>query len=249
VLSRQKAVEGAFQQQVGELSASAKATAPLVETARKHSDYFRAINQTPDRVLDVLVQTERTLRYGSFAEKQALFAQMAWDYGIPYAPAAPEDPFNPVAPGGEHYPMVHDLRSELEQVKASYRGIQEQLRQNQTDNLRQHIESFRSETDANGNPKHPHFDRVQKVMGAILDRGEASSMEEAYQLATKPINDAVKAELERARQEAAAAQRAAVEKAKRAVPVRASGMVPGGRTAPTSLDSLISSSLDRAGWN
>jgi hypothetical protein len=108
------------------------------------------------------------------------------------------------------------------------------------------IESFRSKTDASGQPAYPYFDHVTSLMASILGGGVVSTLEEAYQLAVKAhpetsklITQAEQAQV-KAREEA---QRKA--QAKR----RASGSIrggPGSSSQPNGKDRSIRDELTAA---
>lgn len=203
VLSRQRAVSSFYSQKVNELSNFARAASPFVEAIDRYGDYLDAVSADlgvpPQHVISNLMQTEATLRFGSFQEKARILQQMAEDYGVPLRMAEADPLADPTAPGGERYAEVHDLRQQNAQLQAQLRalsrGQQEAQRQSEEALGRQvasQFDHFRRATDpTTGQPRYPMLDLVQSHMGRLLASGEAQTLEDAYELATAPIRHAV----------------------------------------------------------
>jgi hypothetical protein len=87
-------------------------------------------------------------------------------------------------------------------------------------------------------------------MGQLMANGAAQSLEEAYEKAAKPIEDRIAAELAARSASTVARQREAVEKAKRAAPIKKSprAALNGHSSEPTTIDDAISAALDSAGF-
>lgn len=236
-----------YSERLTEYDQAVKAISPLVNAVQPHIDRIRTITDDPSEYVRAVLDVDHRLQFAPYAEKVQLFAQLAKNIGLPFtSPQA--DPFaDPMQPGGEGYPVVHDLRTQLQQVQhqlAQYRSQNESAQQHQTS---QHIQAFASEKAPDGQPKYPHFERVRVHMGQMIDRGEATNLQDAYARAVQPINDAVSAEIAARQKAANDAQKAAVEKAKKARSVRSTGMSPGGTTRSAGIDAVLNSAMDRAG--
>lgn len=97
---------------------------------------------------------------------------------------------------------------------------QRQQEQAQIEAAQTAIQEFAAATGEDGQPKHPHFEEVKGAMGALMQSGAASSLDDAYEQACWTL-PALREGLMKQRQEAAAkaaseAQRQAVAKAKAA---------------------------------
>ncbi len=212
-----------IREKVGQLEAFAR---PWAETLSQHNEYLSRVQQetgfAPHDVVARLLQTEQMLRYGTYEQKQALLQQMAQDYGVALpaqAAGSGEDGDIDSALFGDdvplsdprhpHYAQYHDLIQQNAELKARLEALEAQQReafeQQQQAEIARHIEEFRSATDENGQPKYPHFDLVQERMGALLEAGQAQSLEEAYTLAVKPVEERLAA---LAQEQAARAARA-----------------------------------------
>jgi len=146
-------------------------------------------------------------------------------------------------PGTDGYvdPQIAELRTtlaqkdkditELRQIVNRVTGHIDQQTQTARERhdaaLNQAIHDFRDATDEQGQPKHPHFAEVSKVMGSLMEDGHARSLDEAYEMAVN-AHPAIRAKVDadrRAREEAEAKakreekerrERAAVEAARKA---------------------------------
>ncbi len=133
---------------------------------------------------------------------------------------------------------VHSLQQNIVQ--------QQQVAQTATtQQAQQAINQFASETDPQGQLLRPHFDKVKPRMGALMQSGAATSLEEAYDQAVwsdPTIREQITAaEQQKAAQAAKAQQQAALDKARR------NKRKPKGTTPPATsqiqpkdLDSIIS---------
>lgn len=199
VLSRQRAVSSFYSQKVNELTSFAKAASPFVEAIDRYSDYLEAasadLGVQPQQIISNLMQAEATLRFGSFQEKARILQQMAEDYGVPLRMAEADPLADPIAPGGERYAEVHDLKQQVAQLTAQLQAQHRQQTIYQQNAIQQSLvaemDHFRGAKDQAGQPLYPYFEQVRPHMGALLASGAAQSLESAYQMATAPIRHAV----------------------------------------------------------
>jgi hypothetical protein len=244
VLSRQKAMEGNYNRKLTEAGEFRKSIEPLAHVTQEHADYFQSIGAAPHEAIRNMVHVSRVLDQGTYAQKVQILQQLAHNYGLPFALQQAEDPY---APGGQRYADIYDQRAELANTKAQLEQIRRAHEESQQQTFVSQVQAFASTQDANGQPKYPFFEQVRGAMSQMMLAGQAATLEDAYAKAVGPIQAAIDAERQRVRAETERAQREAAEKARRASPVRTSPAAPNGRTAPGSLNDLISGALDRAG--
>lgn len=238
-----------YGERVAEYDHALKAVSPLVNAIRPHVGRIQqATNDIPAYVAHVL-DIDHKLKFAPYAEKVQLFAQLADKIGVPFSPPQPDVFADPLSVGGEAYPIVHDLRNQVTQLESRLRQYESRTETTQQEQTNSHIRSFAAMTNADGTPAHPYFETVKGTMGQLIESGRANSLEEAYAIAVKPIEDAIAQRVASTTRQTQAASQAALEKARRAMPIKKTGMVPGGKTKGGGLDSIISGALDQAGFN
>jgi len=218
----------------------------LVQAADEVREIFAASNLSPDQALRGYAGIERTLAYGTLDQKMQLIGQIAEQYGIPLdiSQAVPWDA------DLDQLREVHDRDSRLAQERSRIAHLEAQVEQFQQQQLQSQIQSFATASNPDGSPKYPHFDMVRGAMGQLMAAGQAQSLEDAYEKAAKPIEDRIAAELAARSASTVARQREAVEKAKRAAPLRKSPQpaLNGHRVESTNIDDAINAALDQAGF-
>jgi hypothetical protein len=244
VLARQKAMESNYNRKLTEAGEFRKSVEPLASVTQEHADYFQSLGAAPHEAIRNMVQVSRVLDQGTYAQKVQILQQLAHNYGLPFALQQAEDPH---APGGQRYAEIYDQRAELANTRAQLEQIKRAHEASQQQTFVSQVNAFAQQTDANGQPKYPFFEQVRGAMSQAMLSGQAQTLEDAYAKAVAPIQQAIDARAAAVRAETERAQREAAEKARRASPVRTSPAAPNGRTAPGSLNDLISGALDRAG--
>ena len=219
---------------------------PLVQAVTPFKDYLTqiapTIGQTPEGMINAILQAEYRLRNGAPAEKYQAFAQLAQSYGIdPAVLAGGQIP----AAQQQHtqaHPEVQQLNAKLQEMERWRSQVQEQQEQHFS---QQQIAAFANEKDSAGQPKNPRFEQVKTVMASFLQSGMADNLQEAYSLAVQPY--AALDQEQASRQAQTEKERlASLEKAKKAAPVKSStGTVPRGATSPKGLDGHLSEALDK----
>lgn len=191
----------------------------------------------PAQQISSLMQAHHTLALGSPQEKQALFAQLAKDYGVDLGLVAD--------PAGATFvdPTVQALQSELHSVKSFLSAQARQAQDAKVAEITKQIDAFAAD------PKNAHFNDVANDMVALLKSGAVKTLEEAYDKALW-ANPATRAkELSRqtaereAKQKREATERAAAAKRASSVVIRPQARRVSG-TAPTgSLDDTLRETL------
>lgn len=150
----------------------------------------------------------------------------------------------------------------LEKWKTDRERYETEGRQRQYVSTVQSIQSqigqFRSSLDDDGQLKYPHFDTVQRHMGALMDTDPdldkmpdgPAKLDAAYQMAVRARPDLYESMLEAevSKRMAEEQKRAAAEKAKRASAVKpASGVIASKPSRTASLDEALSSAMSKYG--
>jgi len=115
-------------------------------------------------------------------------------------------------------PQVKQLQQQVAQLTGFIQNQQTQQQSHEQASTQSFIDQFAAETDANGNPAHPHFETVRSVMGSLISSGNATDLKSAYDMAVYANPELRQAELERvaAKQSQAKVKTEAVQKAKKA---------------------------------
>lgn len=243
VMARQAENQAFYQRKLAEESEFRRQAEPVYKAAQEVEPYARSIGTTPDVLMRNLAAIDQSLRYAPYAKKVEIVGEIAKFAGVPFA--QPEvDPYaDPLQPNGQAYPIVHDLQTQVQQLQAQLQTYQHQHQSLTQQRVTSEIEAFASTKAADGSPQYPYFEVVKASMGQLLADGKANTLAEAYQLATKPLEDRIAADLAAKQRAAQAKQAEAVARAKKAAPVRASGVAPGGQTKGGGLDNVLNSAL------
>ncbi len=225
-----------------------KVAEPVLSALQSEADIWAPQGLSPVEAVKAYANIERQLQYGNYADKVKLISQICDTYGVPFQPMQPENPYDPNAVGSQAYAAVHDQRALAAQEAAKRQQLEQRLERYERQQLETTIAQFQTATLPDGSPKHPHFEAVKPAMSALLQSGRAQTLEQAYELAAKPIEDLIAAKSLQARQSAEAQQRKSIEKAKKAAPVRVSPSTPNGKTKAKGLDAILSETLSEYGF-
>jgi hypothetical protein len=115
-------------------------------------------------------------------------------------------------------PQVKQLQQQVAQLTGFIQNQQTQQQSYEQASTQSFIDQFAAETDASGNPAHPHFETVRSVMGSLISSGNATDLKSAYDMAVYANPELRQEELKRvaARQSQAKVKTEAVQKAKKA---------------------------------
>jgi hypothetical protein len=235
-----KDLQAEFTRKTQETADWKKKVEPVLSTLAKEQDLWADQGLNPLQAFQNYANIERTLKFGNFSDKIGLVQQICDVYGIPFQAPQAADPYQAA---------LHDQNAAVAREKANSEGLKRQLQSFETQEINRTIEQFSSAKNPDGTPAHPHFETVKPAMSALLTSGRAQTLDEAYAIASKPIMDLIEAKAAEARRSVERSQQEAVEKAKRAAPVRSSNnAMPSGKSKASGVDAIISASLDSAGW-
>jgi len=115
-------------------------------------------------------------------------------------------------------PQIKALQQQVAQLTGFIQNQETQQQSIEQASTQSFIDQFAAETDANGNPAHPHFETVRSVMGSLISSGNATDLKSAYDMAVYANPELRQEELNRvaAKQSQAKVKTEAVQKAKKA---------------------------------
>lgn len=246
VLALKRDTDAHYTRKLEEAAQTKKQLEPVSQLLNQTADIFAAQGMDPVQAIQGYANIERALTYGTFNEKLELIGKICRQYGIPFAPQQQLEQYDQSEI--ERFALLHDRDAEKLRIQRELDSTKRNLQEFQQQQLAQQVESFQRATNPDGTPAHPHFEMVKATMGSLLASGRATTLEQAYALASEPINKALEAREAKARADAERARQEAVEKAKKATPVRASAASPAGKTAtPKGIDAVLNSALDQMG--
>lgn len=195
-----------------------------------HAEYLRGLGVDAGTAVSALLAAERRLRTSEPAERARLFAQLAADYGLDLGAVSAGAQSLPPPDVREVRSEVGRLRQEMEQIRAA------EVRREQAAVMAE-LESFRA--------KAPLLDDVREQMARLLESGNASTLQEAYDQAVWATPSTRQSLLSKAKAEAEESARAA-DRARRAqsAAVSVRGGAPAGGNVPArSLREILTSQI------
>jgi CII-binding regulator of phage lambda lysogenization HflD len=219
--------ESEFAKGVSTYKAEADRGKALVEAVTPYEPILRQHGLEPAQHVKSLMDAHYALAMGNPEQKLQMFAKLATDYGVPLQGLT-----------GQVDPQMSVVAQELATVKQSLAAIQQFKQQQEAATVQQQIEAFKRDK--------PHFEEVRNTMAQILERGQASDLNEAYELAifrSPEIRSRIEAQ--QAQERMTQAQKAA--QAKKATAVSPKPSSPGAAVpvqGKASLRDTLSANLD-----
>jgi len=188
------------------------------EAAKPFQRQFEELGVTPVQAFQHLLAADQKLRYSPPQEKAQYFSELARTYGIDLQQVQPLPPIPP---------EMLEMQRELAQLRQQ----QERVAQQQNQALGSEIEQF-AET-------HEHFARVRPAMSVLLQNGQATALQDAYEKAIW-ADPEIRATLlaQQAEQERKQAQTAALTQRQKAAAVSVKGSSPASGAARGNHDSI-----------
>ena len=248
-LARHNEVDATLTRKTQEIAEFRKSAEPLVEAIKPFGEYLnqvsRQLNTSPPALVQELLKTEYALRTGSPQDKATALARIAQSYGIDLAALA-----GPATEGQNGYrpdPFVNQLYQQFPAIETRLSRMEQVAQTIEQQQLEQYVESIRVAKNSDGSLKYPYFDKVREHVGALMTQYNLG-LDEAYEKAVDPFRDMLQSQAEAAKQQADQVRREAVEKAKRAAPVRSSGTAPRGNAQAKGLDAILAGAMSKAGY-
>ena len=176
----------------------------IKQVVAPYEPFINSLGANPAQAVEYLIQTDYALRTSSPDQRRDLFLKAARDYGIDLS-GAQQGEQQP------HDPQLETLQQRISRLEQEQQSATQATQFQVQQDLERHIEEFAS------NPAHVFFDRVAPVMSALLQNGQASDLDQAYDMAihadpeTRALQLAAKQQTEqsqRSQASTAAAQRA-----------------------------------------
>ena len=125
---------------------------------------INALGATPAQAVQSLLNADHVLRNGAPAQKTQLLAQLAHQFGVDLSPLAANAP-PPDA-------TIQALQQQVHELTAFINGQQRSAQQTAQQSLASEIEAFKANK--------PHFDTLRTAMAALMESGQASGLQDAY---------------------------------------------------------------------
>lgn len=175
--------EQQFHKGIEQYKADAYKGRSLGAAVAPHMDYLNEIGVKPELAISKLIETERTLRTSDPQSKAQAFMKLAHDYGVDIQNLT-NTPFDP---------YKYEMENKLAEQQRMLQEISQSRQMAEEAELNRNIESFAEQ--------HEYFEDVRETMADLLDRGLASTLEDAYAKAVR-LNDDVFARVQQAQQPA-----------------------------------------------
>ncbi len=174
-MERYKDLEGDYTKKTQALAQYRKRQEAFDEIMQPHKADFERAGMDEVAAVRQLLAAHDYLR----KDPQNAIAWLANQYGVDVG-AVGNDP----ALEDEYAdPQVKALQQQVAQLTGFIQNQQTQQQSQVQASTQSLIDQFAQETDANGNPKHPHFERVRGVMGTLISSENAKDLNTAYEMA------------------------------------------------------------------
>jgi hypothetical protein len=231
----------AISQEAGQLKGYAERVQPLVDAYRENADYLNRrsseLGIDPVQLQNNLMRVDGMIAHGPIATREAMARRYLEESGLKHLLKDPNDPFaEPMTPEQQ---ALQDRAEENAQLKYQLTQQQNYRQQQQTQALTSTWSAFADARQSDGSPQYPFAKQVQRDIGYLLESGRANTLDQAYAMAAKPLHDEIERRSSRSSQEIARKLMAdSVAKAKKAAPIKVSGMARGGGRLE-SLDDIL----------
>lgn len=252
---RHKAMEADYTRKTQEVAETRKGIEPLLGEVQRLNPLLQQMGYTPQQFIAESGAVASNLLSGSPSDRANAIAYLVQHRNVPIAELlnALGVPLPNAGDGSQQPdPAFMQLRQHVTGLEQQLRSINERRQVEETQRAQAEFDALGAAKDENGQLKMPHFGRVKTAMLQLVANNQSASWDDAYTKAVRLDDDLYKqtVEAERASVAAAAEQArlAAVEKAKKAQPVKQSGGATAGSSKLTGLDAHLSGALERAGF-
>lgn len=203
-----------FQKGINQYKALAEQGHTMLETIKPYMPIIQAEGGNPVTAIGNLLNTAYRLRTGTAQERGKLVMMLAREYGADITPyigqqSQPQgDAAAAAAAGIDPAALQQYIDNLVAQRTAPLQQFQHQTltQQQREEEERQratvsHIQQFRTATDEQGRPKHVYFDNVRGLMATLVESGEATTLDQAYEMACRAhpeVSKAIAVERQRA---------------------------------------------------
>lgn len=253
VVDQYKAFQSDYTRKSQEVAEQRKTHEPLFSEVQRQAPFLQQIGYTPERFLQESAVVAQRLMMGTPEQKGDALAYLAQLHQVPPEAVLRSLGVSITQDGQAQAPSpeLQQLRQQVFQTQQTLQQFQQQAAQNEQLRAQAEFEAIGQSKDESGQLKYPHFGRVRETMVRLVANDIAQDWDRAYAIAVRGDDElyhqTVAAERQRVEAKAEADRLAAVEKAKKAGPVKTSTSAPGGGTQLKGLDAHLAAALDRAG--
>ena len=156
---------------------------PLIDALAPYQPFLQQRNMRPEQFVSSLAQADQVLRFAGPQQKLKFFAKLATDYQIPLHEMLEQREDGKVYLNQQYFKQ--EAAPAMTQQDIDRIVTQKVNKQVQHTYMQQQFKSFIESKDANGNPKHPHFEAVKAEMGGLLQSGICPDLPSAYEAALR----------------------------------------------------------------
>lgn len=212
---------------IEQYKAQAGQAQPLLEAIKPYMPILQQNRIDPAVMVKNLLNAQYMLTTGSPAQKTAMLQKLARDYGVDW---------------GADSQMIDPAINQIDQRIAR---IESQYTQDIHQRTMREVETFASELGKDGKPLRPYFDDVADDIVGLINSGQATDLQTAYDKAIwlNPVTRGK--EIERAKAAEAAAAKKAAEEARKAeaANVKTSAKAVAANTPTGSMDDTLMDTL------
>lgn len=255
LLNREKATEGDYTRKTQALADRERSIEPLLAEVQRANPLLQQMGVSAHEFLAQSVNAVTNLRTGPAQQRAANIVYLADHNGIPREAIAQALGISTHGGEGQQIAQPDPQYSTLAQQVSSLSQALNQLQSQNALNERQRAEAefnaLAQAKDASGQLKFPHFERVKQSMIQLVANGQYDNWDTAYDKAVRLDDDLhkqiIEAAAKREREALEKERLEAVEKAKKAQPVKTSNSMPRGDVKQRGLDAHLESAFARVG--
>jgi hypothetical protein len=230
----------AISQEAQGLKGYAERVQPLVDAYRENADYLNRrsseLGINPVQLQNNLMRVDGMIAHGPIATREAMARRYLEESGLKHLLKDPNDPFaEPMTPEQQ---ALQDRAEEVARLKYENSQHTNYRNQQQTQALTSTWSAFADAKQSDGSPQYPFAKQVQRDIGYLLESGRANTLDQAYAMAAKPLHDEIERRSRSSQETARKLMADSVAKAKKAAPIKVSGMSRGGGRLE-SLDDIL----------
>jgi hypothetical protein len=242
MVQREQEREAAFTRKTTELAEQRKQLEGLNGVLAPYKQQMQAHGISEAEYVSRLMSYDNALRQNP---KQAI-SQLAQHYNVQLPSGDSGADYADEYTADSH---THELQQQLAQTQQQVSQLAQSQHQERYRQLEDQVEGFANQKDANGNLKHPHFEKVRERMSRLVTAGETQDLMTAYNMALRLDDGLYKEALEKERTAVSkkedAKRKAAIDKAKKTRPSRSTAP-PDGTVKPNGLDDILRDRINEA---
>lgn len=227
--------EGEAHKAITRAGEKVKAFEPIEQVLQHFDPEFKRHGASPAQGIAGLLNLQRLMDQ----DRVQGLVQIGATYGIDLRPFFQQQP-GQAAEAPRIDPMVQQLQSELSQIKGKLTAKERAEQEAQVSEINSQLAAFAKDKT--------HFEAVRRAMGALINSGEASTLDEAYDMAVHANPETRKRILEDQRkadeEKRKADQQAKAEQARKAGSINVRGSLA--QPSPKSVDDALWSIAEKA---